>query len=255
MILSNSRIKMFKSCRRKYELHYVEGLSPAHPAEALETGKNYHQLLEAIYTGHEDEVIHGAEFTKERAMAMAYYKFIFPQFKVVEAEKWMEYVIEGSDKIVGVVDAIAEDGRIVEHKTCGHPITEQYEYSLQWDEQLLTYMLMTGQRKAWYTVCRKPTIRQKQGESDEEFFARMLEWYEDDTDSKIRLLEVQRTDEEVEKFRCELISMCSTMKKAEAAKEFYKNQCACELYGRRCEYSSVCLHSDPNQQYIDFVKM
>ena len=139
---------------------------------------------------------------------------------------------------------------------------EQYEYNLQWDEQILAYMLLTGKRKVWYTVCRKPTIRQKKDETEEEFFRRMVEWYDEDTENKIRLFEIARTDEEVNQFRLELIKMFNEIAFAEeqknhialAASPFYRNTCHCGMWGRRCEYSSVCLHYDPNQEYIEFMK-
>ena len=252
MRLSISKIKAFKSCRRLYELKYIEGLQPVQKSEALETGSNYHKLLEELNKNqyHWDYF----DYSKERAMAEAYYKYIFPKFHVVKAEKWLEYDLGAGDKLVGCVDTITDDGHIVEHKSTGQEITEQYEYNLLWDEQILAYMLMTGDRKVWYTVCRKPSIRQKKDETDEEFFKRMVEWYDEDTDSKIRLLEIERTDEDVEQFRFELISMLDTMKKAESIHEFYKNTCHCNMWGRRCEYSSVCLNYDPNQQYIDFIR-
>ena len=253
MRLSISKIKAFKSCRRLYELKYIEGLRPAVKAEALETGSNYHKLLEAL--NNEEDIIYGdgyaGDHSKEMAMARAYMKYIYPKFHVVEAEKWLEQDLGDGNKLVGIADAIAEDGNIVEHKSTGSEITEQYEYNLLWDEQILAYMLMTGSRKVWYTVCRKPTIRQKQNESDEEFFYRMLDWYDTDTDSKIRLLQIERTDDEVEQFRDELMLMADDMIHAG---HFYRNTCHCNMYGRRCEYSSICMHYDPNQQYIEFVK-
>ena len=150
-------------------------------------------------------------------------------------------------------DGIADDGHIVEHKTCSSEITEQYEYNLLWNEQILIYMLMTGMRKVWYTVCRKPTIRQGKNETDEEFFNRMVEWYDTDTESKIRLLEIERTDEEVNNYLKDLnkLSVVMGMKHI----NFYRNTCHCNMWGRRCEYSSICLNYDPNQEYIDFVKV
>lgn len=261
MRISISRIKSFKACRKLYELKYLENLRPVKTPQVLETGKNYHELLEWLnkngsFDGCEED------YSKEQAMAVAYSKYIYPKFHVVEAEKWLEYDLGDDDKLVGVVDAIADDGHIVEHKSTGSEITEQYEYNLQWDEQILAYMLMTGQRKVWYTVCRKPTIRQKQNESDEEFYRRMIEWYDTDTDSKIRLLEISRTDEEVEQFKAELDAIRYEMKNAEIsdkhrtvkASPFYRNTCHCNMWGRRCEYSSICLNYDPNQEYIEFVK-
>lgn len=249
MRLSVSRIKTFKACRRLYELKYLEHLEPVQKPEALETGSNYHKLLERINSGDMDALDEG--YSKEEAMALAYHKYIYPRFKVKEAEKWMEYDLGNGDTLVGIVDGIAEDGCIVEHKSTGMEITEAYEYNLIWDEQILSYMLMTGARKVYYTVCRKPTIRQKFSETDEDFFSRMVSWYDEDTDTKIRLLEITRTDEEVEAFRESLMDILQEMKEV---KHFYKNTCHCNMWGRRCEYSSICMHYDPEQEYIEFVK-
>lgn len=236
----------------------MEMLEPIQKAEALETGSNYHKLLETLNVTGEIE----SGYTKEIAMATAYRKYIYPKFKVSEAEKWLEYDLGNGDKFVGIADGIANDGHIVEHKTTSQEITEQYEYNLLWDEQILAYMLLTGMRKVWYTVCRKPTIRQKRNETDEEFFERMVAWYDEDTESKVRLLEIERTDNEVEQFKAELDAMRYEMKNAEIsdkhrtvkASPFYRNTCHCNMYGRRCEYSSICLNYQPNASYIDFYR-
>ena len=250
MRLSISKIKLFKSCRRAYELKYIEGLEPVQKSDALQTGSIYHSKLEEIYNNGYCDV---DDNSKESAMAFAYEKYIYPKFKVMKAEAWLEYNLGNGDKLVGICDAIAEeDGHIVEHKTTSAEITEEFEFDLQWDEQILAYMLMTGARKVWYTVIRKPTIRQRRGESDEDFFYRMIRWYDEDTDKKIRLFEITRTDEEVELFKDELFKMLDEMKTAEKNKHLYKNTTYCKHWGRRCEYASVCLHYDPNQKYVEF---
>lgn len=228
----------------------MEMLEPIQKAEALKMGSNYHKLLETLNTTGEIE----SGYTKKIAMATAYQKYIYPQFKVSEAEKWLEYDLGNGDKFVGIADGIANDGHIVEHKTTSQEITEQYEYNLLWDEQILAYMLLTGMRKVWYTVCRKPTIRQKRNETDEEFFERMVAWYDEDTESKIKLLEIERTDNEVEEFRQSLEEIKATIQEAEINRNFYKNTCHCNVWGRRCEYSSICLNYQPNAEYIDFYR-
>lgn len=248
MNVSISRIKAFKACKKLYELKYIEKLEPVQKAESLETGSNYHELIEYL---NNNGCLPECDFTKEYAMAKAYEKYIYPKFKVVESEKWLEYELATDDKLIGRVDGIADDGHIVEHKTSGLDITESYEYNLLWDEQILAYMLLTGRRKVWYTVCKKPTIRQKQNESDEEFYYRMVEWYDDDTESKIRLMEIERTDDEVAKFEDELMLMIDDMRHTGY---YYRNTCHCNMWGRRCEYSSVCLNYDPNQEYIEFTR-
>ena len=135
----------------------MENLEPIQKAEALETGSNYHSLLEELNkTGNFE-----SDYSKESAMVTAYKKYIYPHFKVTEAEKYVEYDLGNGDTLIGFVDGVTDNGYIVEHKTTSQEITEQYEYNLLWDEQILAYMLLTGMRKVWYTVCRKPTIRQK----------------------------------------------------------------------------------------------
>ena len=253
MRVSASKIKAFKSCRRMYELKYVEGLVPVEKPLALEMGSNYHKLVEFLNDGGNiaGNLVFGGDYSKELAMARAYESYIYPKVHVSEAEKWFEKETANGDKVVGIVDGITKDGYIVEHKTTGSAITEQYEYNLQWDEQILMYMWLTGCRKVWYTVCMKPSIRQKQNETEEQFFYRMLDWYESDTDSKIRLLEIERTDEEVEQFENDLMQIIEEMKNTGL---YYKNTCHCNMWGRRCEYSSVCMYYDPNQEYIEFEK-
>lgn len=255
MTISISRLKAFKACRRLYYLRYIENLEPVEKAEALQIGTNYHKRIEAMYNGEED--IDDNDFSKERAMVEAYRKYIYPNFKVKSVEDWFEFPLKNGDTLVGITDGIAEDGCLVEHKTRGSEITEQYEYDLQWDEQILAYMLATGTRKVYYTICRKPTIRQKQSETEEEFYNRMVAWYDEDTESKIRLLEIYRTDEEVEAFEKDLLYMMdSVIPKADAdTEEYYRNTCHCNMWGRRCEYSSVCLNYDPEQMYAEFERV
>ena len=248
MIVSISQVKCFKSCRRAYYFRYIEQLEPIKTSDALQMGTNYHEILEAL-NNDGPEALAGFPYTKELAMAYAYLENIYPHFEVKSAEDWIRYKLNDKHTLIGRVDGIATDGNLVEHKSTSGEITSQYEYNLLWDEQLLAYMLATGARKAYYTVCRKPTIRQKKTESDEEFFKRVCEWYHEDADSKIRLLEIERTDEEVEQFRQDLIAMCDEM---ENATNLYRNCGWCNVWGRRCEYSGICLNYDSSQEYIEF---
>lgn len=248
MRASISRIKLYKACKRAWELRYKEHLFPVEPAEALETGKSYHAFLEALENG-EDPCF---DYSKAAAMAAAYQKHILPKFKVSAAEVELEKKL-GNHILHGIVDGLSEDGFIVEHKTTSRDISEggEYEYQLLWDEQVLAYMSLTDRRRVYYTVCKKPTIRLKKDESEEEFYNRMVAWYDEDTESKIRVFEVERTDDEVAQFEQDFITICDDI---ENTTNFYRNTCHCSAYGRRCEYSAVCLHYDPEQQYMAFIK-
>ena len=249
MRISISKISLFKSCRRAYELKYIEGLEPIRKSEALQIGTNYHEKLERINKGEDfDE----QDLSKESAMAFAYKKYIAPKFNVTDAEVWVETPVLGKHTLVGIVDGITDDDSLVEYKTTSDTNLDEYEYSLEWDEQILTYMLLTGKRHIHYVVCRKPNIRQRKYETDEEFFKRMCKWFDEDTNNKIRLIEVTRTDEQVLDFRKDIEKMVEEMSRAEENKLFYRNTGYCWKWGRQCDYAPVCLHYDPNEKYIEF---
>ena len=247
MIASISQIKLFKACRRAWQFRYIEKLESVETAESLETGKSYHAYLEMLENGEE---LPDDDFSKAAAMARAYQKYILPQFHVEAAEKELEKSI-GDHVLHGFVDGLSDDGYIVEHKTTSADISEggEYEYNLLWDEQVLAYMSLSGRRKVHYTVCRKPTIRLKKDETEEEFYDRMVAWYDDDTENKIRVFTVERTDAEVAEFEKEFEAICNEMM---ATGNCYRNTCHCNSWGRRCEYSSICLNYNPSQDYIEF---
>lgn len=246
MFISISKLRLFKSCRRAYQLKYIEGLEPVKKPDALEKGINYHEKIEAIYRNGYCDVL---DDKMESAMALAYEKYIYPHFDVKSVEDWFRVPLNSDDTLVGRTDGITEDGCLVEHKTCaGNTNLDEYEYNLQWDEQILAYMFATDTRKMYYTLIKKPTIRQRKNESDEDFFNRMCQWYDEDADSKIRVIEITRTDEEIQEFADALMDMCAELRTS----NYYRNPSYCNHWGRMCEYASVCLHYDPNEEYVEF---
>lgn len=247
MRVSHSELTCYKRCRRLYFLKYKEGLRYNKPIEALENGTSYHAKLEDIYNkGYFDNGL-----TKIDAMASAYEKYIYPNFAMKSVEQWFEKPISKSNIIFGRVDGIATDGLIVEHKTTSGDIDEAYIFALQFDEQILTYMLGNDVNEMYYTVCKKPTIRQKQNETSEEYYDRCCEWFAEDTDKKIRVLKVTRNKKEIDEFK-KITS--KTITEMASCKCFYKNVSQCMSYGRQCEYAQICLTYDPTITYVDFDK-
>lgn len=250
MILSATKIRDYKGCRRMYYLRYMEGLTPKVDAEVLRDGKSYHEKIEEIYTN--------GFFTpsgdKTDAMAMAYEKYIYPKFKVDKVEEWFKIPLNDKHTLLGRYDGLSQDKCIVEHKTVSSEINDEYVYDLQWNEQILCYMLANNTNKIYYTVCRKPTIRQRQNESEEEFIQRCCEWYDVDTESKIAVITIERTQEEIEKFKNELIELADEMEEVESKQRLYCNPNHCNMWNRRCAYASVCLNYNPDLEYVDFVR-
>lgn len=248
MKASISKIRMFKSCRRAYELRYVEGLVPVEVSDALETGRSYHSKIEELYkNGSFDD----SDLSKASAMAKAYEKYIYPQFKIKAVEEPFEFKVCPEHTIVGRVDGIADGEVLVEHKTTSNDL-DAYEFDLEWDEQIPCYMLAYGISTMIYTIVKKPTIRLKKNETEEEFYQRMVEWYDEDTYSKIRLITVTRTEDELIEFRKHLLMMCDEMERAESTGRLYKNPAYCHHWNTLCEYAQICNGYDPNETYINF---
>lgn len=250
MKLSASLIKTYKTCKRKYELRYLEEVEPVAKAQALTNGTNYHEGIETFYkTG---EILIDMNEPKISAMVWAYTEYIAPEIgKVKSSEEWFEYKLTEKHSVIGRNDAIAENGMAVEHKTTSNDVDDEYVYNLQWDEQILTYMLATGTNEMLYTVIKKPTIRQKQNETAKEYYERCKEWYTTDTELKARLIKITRSPEEIKEHRKNLIILANEIEKQ---KHFYRNPTACTCYNRRCEYAPICLNYNPQLNYVEFEK-
>lgn len=247
MRASNSAIQCFKSCRRKYWLNYVEGLEYTKPIDSLERGKSYHLKIEELY---KDGFFTPDDNIKTNAMAMAYQKYIYPKFPVQAVEEWFNKKV-GSHTIIGRIDGKTPDGELVEHKTTSSSINEAYFYNLSFDEQILTYMLANDTNGIYYTVCQTPTIRQKKNESEEEFQKRCVEWFDEDTDSKIRVVYITRQSEEIKEFESATLRILDEIENCDF---FYRNPGNCMRFNRMCEYAPVCLNYDPKAEYVDFSK-
>ncbi len=245
MRLSNSGIQCFKSCRRAYELKYIDGVYPQTSPETLERGRGYHEKLEAVLKGEPFEM----DDPKTDAMVMAFEKYVLPKLGKVEAvEEWFEKPI-GEHTIVGRCDGRLSNGKLLEHKTTSAELDEAYIAGLQNDEQILTYMWAYGVNDILYTVCRTPTLRLKQNESEDDFRLRCLNWYSDDTERKIGTINVYRSPDEIAEFAESLKLMTDEI---ENCHNFYRVPSHCMKWNRPCEYAPICRNYDPQMEYVGF---
>lgn len=250
MKASNSGIQTFKQCRRMYQLKYLHGLEPVQTADALKRGSTYHELIEGILKG-DSSVLQNCDDPKIRAMATAFQMYILPQLTQIDAvEQWFNYETPSGHTMVGIIDA-KNGAELVEHKTTSGLIDGNYFQKLEFDEQIPTYMLAFNTNWINYTVCSVPSIRQKKTESDEEFYQRCVDWYAEDTEHKITMVQLNRTNDELEEFQKEQDDILNEM---ENCKLFYRNPANCSKWGRLCEYASVCMNYDPSQEYVQFKK-
>jgi hypothetical protein len=237
--LTASMLRTYKACPRLYELEYIEGLKPAKREEYFEMGSNYHSCVESILRN-EPIVAEGVVFR----MAEAFRKFIpWREWNVVEIENEFNVMLTPFCHMVGRIDAVAGDGTPIEHKTTSAAIDEKYIEKLAWDDQVNFYLLartLVTEKpvtKVIYTVCQKPTIKLKQNETEEQYLARVAEWY---TEDKVKALTVARSVNELKETEGEIREMTSQIRRQ---KHFYRNPANCRIMG--CSYSSICLNYDP----------
>jgi hypothetical protein len=186
------------------------------------------------------------------SMASAFEKFLpWRDWNVKEIEREFDHKMTPYFHMVGKIDAICADGTPIEHKTTSAAIDEKFINSLAWDDQvnfyLLALTLITGKpvTRVIYTVCQKPTIKQTQKETYEEYLERVKGWY---TEGRIAEISVVRSVNELKETEGEIREMASEIRRR---KHFYRNPANCKIMG--CSYASICLNYDP-EIAVGFVK-
>lgn len=236
--VSITRIKTYKQCLREYQLRYVEELESVVPVPALVTGRNYHEKIEELINtgGFEDTG------TKTDAMVNAFKRIIYPNFKFKNAEEDFSIPLTENINLIGRIDAFLEDGTPVEHKTSSSKPDEIYAGKLAWDDQVAAYMLATGKNKMLYTVCQKPTIRQRKNETEAEYLDRCRDWYDP---TKIKAFYVYRSDEELKEKLEEFKRIAVEMENREF---FYPNPSNCRILN--CPFEDICLDFEPGTEEV-----
>ena len=245
--LTASMLRAYKSCPRLYELQYVEMLNPTVAPAYLTDGSNYHGCVESILKG-EPYKAEG----KVASMARAFERFIpWREWDVKEIESEFDITLTRFCHMVGKIDAVRADDSPVEHKTTSAAIDEKYINALAWDDQIPFYLLAqslkTGKpvTSVTYTVCQKPTIKQTQKETSEEYLQRVEAWYDE---TRVKVVTAVRSIAELKETYTEILEIAGEIRRR---KRFYRNPSNCRIMG--CSFASICLNYDP-QITTGFVK-
>ena len=239
--LTATMIGSYKRCPRLYELEYIHELKPVSTSEALMVGSNYHANVEKILK--REEYDHAGLAGK---MAEAFEKYIdWEDWSAVPEQEFKMRISHGI-YLKGRLDALTKDGVPVEHKTTGTYSLDKYIDHLAYDDQIAIYMLVTGSSRAVYTIMQKPTIRQKQTETEEEYLERVEDWY---SPEHVMSVNVVRTSGELEAKREELIYLAKQIRRT---KLYWRNPNTCALMN--CPFASICLNYEPSMQVVGFVK-
>jgi len=210
-VLTFSALNTFRNCPRKYKHRYVDHLQPREKPENLSFGSVIHTALEQWYRliGDENRLwkvldLIDAQFPQRgsdpvqkdrwhraRAMLVGYAtRYPTEEFEIVEIEKVFHGEIRNPDTsrpsqtfvMAGKADGIVRlEGELylLEHKTAGS-IDPNYLDKLWTDTQIALYsyyLRQVGYRIVGviYNVLLKTRIKQREGETQEEYEARRAE--------------------------------------------------------------------------------
>ena len=230
--LTASKLRAYKSCRRLYELQYIDCLIPTAEYEPYAVGRSYHdKILKIVKNGKFDKT-----YDKTDAMADAFGKYILPKIQTYKTEVEFKTRLCHGIYLNGKTDGIDRNGVVLEHKTTSAAIGEDFENKLCLDDQIFIYMIGLGANELIYTVCQKPTIKLKQNETEEEYLKRCEQWYDE---SKTAIFKISKTKAELEEKKRELIDIAKEMR---AQKHWHKNPNNCKVLA--CIYSKICLKYD-----------
>jgi hypothetical protein len=286
-LLTSSRITSFLSCPRKHYWRYEVGLRRAASLDYFSFGSAWHRALEARWTGasladayskalvaDEGQTLDDLQSATLFGLLSGYYHNytrvspLIPlhhsgnDTHVMELHPEVEfrYPIQGSRTFdaAGKIDGLGvlHDGRLalVESKTAGESIEPDSSYwlRLRWNPQVLQYV-HAARALGWdvatvlYDVTRKPAIRQKLGESVEEFGDRLEEDVKTRPSFYYARREVPILEDDLEEFLVgqqvvsRAILSCRAEEKRHSRRERAWPRNMTPMGCQTCDYAGCCL--------------
>jgi len=235
--ISASKLKTFKECPRKFWLTYREGIDPQQKHPALQIGTEYHEELE--------KYLKGEITSSDNYLVQAFINHIdISGWSNTETETPLKYKMSHGIQLNAVLDAKTTfDNKryLVEHKSTSGKIDAQYEYELNWDDQVPLYCGATGINNVLYTVIKKCTLRLKKNQTEAEFHQERIDWYKKDTETKIRCFNFVVGQGQIDTCIAETIEIAKLIR---SNKIWYKNHNACSRFGG-CQHKTYCLTHTP----------
>lgn len=276
--LTNSARSVFLNCRKKYQYQYVYGLAPRKPSIPFLVGGLFHEELDLMYTqGEFDEDACRVRIQKacakasraegltsedsekiymQQAIAVGavkgyaeqYLKADLKEWEVIEAEGAFKIELPGGWTYYGKTDLVVEERKtgkikLVEHKTAGK-LDVAYVAKLPLDNQILGYAWGKSEQKirldgVIYNVTKKPSIRQKQNESLNEFYRRIEMEYTSRPEEYFYREPLSFSTKDIKRFSEELKKFMEEIDRCHEEDFFYQNTGHCTALGV-CPFMKLC---------------
>ena len=273
-LITQSELTTFSRCEHRHDLRYNKRLTPFEEHPALSMGSAFHAGIESGSVDAALEVLRGGEPVWDRfeedagrvreatvtAMvegALAHWTD-WPKEQEVQFEVALRHPDTGNaskrHRLSGVFDGVWDGdhpehpGEVVlgEWKTASM-VNRDYMERLEIDFQVSTYnwagsiKYSAPIRKTDYRIVKKPTIRQRKGETVEEFAERVRADYIDRPEHYFFQTIVRRTDEQLERWQRQAWAIHSRMLQIKNEQlPAIQNTNSCLGRGR-CPYFDLCV--------------
>ena len=277
--LSHTTLSLLLNCQRKYQFAKVDRLEPIEVKQSLQLGKAFHVGVEhdspkvaAEYLmENAPEPRDQDEYDKQRisahtvGAAVAAYRRTWGDKDAGEPEygyrirlrnPWTGHYSRSFD-LLGYADRVIENDKnitLIENKFVGR-LDETTIRKLKLDRQisLTCYGLWRATGKPVdvvdYRYVRKPSIRQKSGESVDDFIERLHADYESRPEFYLHAEALARDTRDLLAIEAELWAWADQLRHARHRHFFPRNTSHCSDYGG-CQYLPLCLgDSDARSRY------
>jgi hypothetical protein len=266
--VSHTALSSFLACPQRYEYSYQQRLSPRTTPPALTLGKAYQLSIEhadplfgAVQLTAEAKVYSNADAERVRAQAQIVQsasELYLERYGPAQGKREFEYLVRLRNPrngypsrtydLLGYADEWIDKGShaaLVENKLVGQ-ITELSIRRLPLDRQLALECYGTWRatgmevREVFYRMMRKPSIRQKKGESIGDYCERISADYQERPDFYCVEEHLIRTADDLLRTEVELWEWASQLRRAKAGGVWTRNTSQCAEYGG-CAFVPLCL--------------
>lgn len=268
-VLTYSMIRSY-DCPKKFYYRHIKHLVPVVMPEALSIGRLYHGGREHGEEWALEEIRKGKVLSQDQADAQAKTEALilgmlrgarlaFRDIEVEREPEWCHPIVNpdtgrrsrrylSAGKADGITTANGH-ATIIEEKTKGSSITESDVTKLSQDMQVLNEVANLQRARdvvidrVYYRYIRKPTIRQRQNESVQEFCKRLEDDYQARPEFYFTEIEIVVDQERVTAWERDLWLIAHIIGYSHAHKLWYRNTSRCAEWGG-CVYLPLCTGED-----------
>lgn len=295
-VLFCSKVRVFNECQRKFYYQYVRNLEPTGTSLPLFIGSMVHKAMEDWYGGMSPDDVCGMmsehirkemhkkgigrdsdELTKHTAMIqgmiagyMEVFKDDLTDWNIIRTEQSFLLDTDGNGPFISTLDTmlVGKKGLAFNDFKTAASIDGEVIKSLGMDLQMQTYWRVVEQvlnmkiAEAYYTVIKKPKIRQKQTETAEDYAKRVMDLYTETPDDYYHREPIRRSQKHIDEVAVDLTWYISAIyDKFETNDEnilhpqhWPRNTKACRNFFKNCPFTDPCRYGETTDKFLYFTE-